>query len=300
MNQNCVSQTRGVCNVKTKILATVALAAAAGSAMPAALAATDSSSHEGTVLALGDSAPFGYITRAGFQYVNADNFIAYPQYLGLLRHEDAVNASCPGETTGSFFSLTAIDNGCRAYRAAAPLHVSYASTQLEFATSYLKQHGNVRVVTLQLGANDGLLLLHGCAAAPNPTLCVQQGLPAVAQSVATNIGTILALLRATGYGGPILIVNYYSTDYSDRNQTALTALLNQAISAPAAAYGASVVDVFSAFARATSAPAIGGKTCHAGLLNVNPLDTSSCDDHPAQSGHQLIAETVDSALEADE
>jgi hypothetical protein len=136
-----------------------------------------------------------------------------------------------------------------------------------------------------------------CASAPNPALCVQQGLPAVFQSVATNIGTILASLRAVSYGGPILLVNYYSTDYSDPNQTALTALLNQAISTPAAAYGSIVVDVFSAFAHATSVPAVGGKTCRAGLLDVNPLNTSSCDVHPAQSGHQLIAETVDSALE---
>src|SRR5260370_19789299 len=113
----------------------IAVATTAAAAMLDAPAATHSSSHEGTVLALGDSAPFGYITRAGFQYVNADNFIAYPQYLALLRHEDAVNAACPGETTGSFLSLTAIDNGCRAYRAVAPLHVSYASTQLEFAAS---------------------------------------------------------------------------------------------------------------------------------------------------------------------
>lgn len=97
---------------------------------------------------------------------------------------------------------------------------------------------------------------------------MQEGAPAVAQGVATNIGTILASLRAVGYGGPIVLVNYYSTDYSDPNQTALTALLNQALSAPAGAYGAIVVDVFSAFARATSAPAIGGKTCHAGLLNA--------------------------------
>ena len=100
--------------------------------------------------------------------------------------------------------------------------------------------------------------------------------------------------------GAVLIGD--SVSNSDPNQTALTALLNQAISAPAAAYGAIVVDVFSAFARATSAPAIGGKTCHAGLLNVNPSDKSllTCDVHPAQSGHQLIAETVDSALETAE
>jgi hypothetical protein len=88
-------------NVKTKILAVIALATTAALAIPDAPAATHFSSDEGTVLALGDSVAFGYITRAGFQYVNPDNFIGYPQYVGLLRHKDTVDAACPGETTGT-------------------------------------------------------------------------------------------------------------------------------------------------------------------------------------------------------
>ena len=141
------------------------LAAAAAVAVPPALA-----DEEGTILALGDSVAFGYITLAGFQYVNPDNFVAYPQYLGVLRHVHTVDAACPGETTGSFLSSIAVDHGCREYRAAAPLHVSYGSTQLQFATSYLRLHHNVRVVTLQLGANDEFVLLDSCASAPNPAL----------------------------------------------------------------------------------------------------------------------------------
>ncbi len=274
------------------------LAATAAVATAAVPAAASDSEQEGTTLALGDSVAFGYITRAGFQYVNPNNFVAYPQYLGVLRHVHTVDAACPGETTGSFLSSTVVDHGCREYRAAAPLHVSYGSTQLQFATSYLRQHHNVRVVTLQLGANDVFVLEDSCASAPNPLLCIQLGLPAVLQSVATNIGTILASLRGVGYGGTIVLVNYYSLDYHDPTQTGLSALLNQAISAPAAAYGAIVADVFGSFAVAASGA--GGQTCHAGLLNVNPLDTTSCDVHPAQSGHQLIAETVNGKLPAAE
>ena len=33
-------------------------------------------------LALGDSVAFGFITQAGFEYLNADNFIGYPAYVG--------------------------------------------------------------------------------------------------------------------------------------------------------------------------------------------------------------------------
>jgi lysophospholipase L1-like esterase len=284
--------------MKSRFLALAALVTVSAATITDSSAGILGTGEGGTILSLGDSAPFGYITRAGFQYVNPNNFLGYADYLGLLEHANTVNAACPGETTGSFLSSAAIDNGCQAYRAAAPLHVSYGTTQLDFATSYLRRHQNVQLVTLQLGANDGLLLVASCASAPNPALCVQLGVPAVFQSVVTNIGGILAALRATGYGGPIVLINYYSTDYSDANQTALTAVLNQAISVPAAAYGAIVVDVFSAFALAASTPAIGGKTCHAGLLNVNPLDISKCDDHPAQSGHQLIAQTVARMLRA--
>src|SRR5450432_322858 len=81
--------------------------------------------QDGTVLALGDSVVFGYITQDGFAYVNAANFIGYPSYVGSALNFDVVNASCPGETTGSFLSSTAPDNGCRAFRGQAPLHVAY-------------------------------------------------------------------------------------------------------------------------------------------------------------------------------
>src|SRR5580692_8671587 len=80
--------------------------------------------EEGLYLALGDSVPFGYITQAGYEYINADNFVGYPQYIGHARRLNPANASCPGETTGSFLSSTKEDNGCRAYRATSPLHVT--------------------------------------------------------------------------------------------------------------------------------------------------------------------------------
>jgi hypothetical protein len=50
-------------------------------------------------------------------------------------------------------------------------------------------------------------------------------------------------LRATGFGGAIVITNYYSLDYSDAAGTGLTALLNGALEASAAAYGAVVADL---------------------------------------------------------
>jgi lysophospholipase L1-like esterase len=249
-------------------------------------------------LALGDSVVFGYITQAGHAYVNPTNFIGYPEYDSALLRLDVVNAGCPGETSGSLLSATATDNGCRAFRAAFPLHVPYSSTQIAFATEYLRLHRSVRVVTIGVGANDLFLLQGSCASNPNPTECLEEGLPSVLASVSANMAKILQDIRSTGYGGEIIIVNYYSLDYSDTANTEITKLLNQSITAPARSFGAVVADVFSAFRNAVSNSATGGKTCNAGLLNVQPQDPTqaTCDVHPSQSGQRLIAETVARAI----
>src|SRR6476469_1300098 len=94
--------------------ATLALCLAGGS--PFALA------DRGTMLSLGDSVVFGYITQDGPAYVNADNFIGYPEIVGTAQRLDASNPSCPGETTAGFLSLTGADNGCRPFRSRFPLH----------------------------------------------------------------------------------------------------------------------------------------------------------------------------------
>jgi lysophospholipase L1-like esterase len=176
-----------------------------------------------------------------------------------------------------------------------PLHVDYKSTQLEFATTYLTSHREVRLVTIMLGANDGLLLEASCASEPTPAqveACIEAGAPAALAQVAQNMGKILSALRATGYDGAIVVANYYSLDYSDAAGTALTADLNAAITAPASAYGAVVADVFTAFKTAASKPAFGGKTCNAGLLNPDVYNQYVCNIHPAQTGHRLIAKTI--------
>jgi lysophospholipase L1-like esterase len=251
--------------------------------------------HRDEMLVLGDSVAFGYIASAGYEYVNPDNFVGFPLYLDHALGLEAVDAACPGETTGSFLSASLPDLGCQVFRKHSPLHVLYSSTQLEFAKRFLKSHRNVRLVTVTLGSNDGFLLEASCNSDPG---CILAGLPAIS----ANIAKILADLRATGYGGAIVLTNYYSIDYTDVPFTELTAALNDAIAAPAAAYGAVVADVFTVFQQA-AAPflnSLGNNTCQAGLLNVaNPIAAAppfDCDIHPSQSGHQLVAEAVLRAL----
>jgi lysophospholipase L1-like esterase len=239
-------------------------------------------------LALGDSVSFGFISQAGFEYVNANNFIGFPTYAGQGAKLNVVNAACPGETTGSFLSSTAPDDGCHTFRAAgAQLHVPYNSTQLAFALDFLKSHPNTRLITVGLGADDVFLLQTLCV---GDRVCIASGLPAVLAGVTANLETIITDLRATGFSGSIIVVNYYSLDYSDGAGTAVTAALNDALTAAAAEAGASVADVFTAFQTATVR--VGGKTCKAGLLNASPSSEFTCDVHPSQSGQMLIGKVV--------
>jgi hypothetical protein len=85
----------------------------AGTVATTVSAAAHDADDDRPYLALGDSVSFGFIAQAGFEYVNADNFVGYPAYAGRTLELDPVEASCPGETTGSFLSSRAADNGCR-------------------------------------------------------------------------------------------------------------------------------------------------------------------------------------------
>ena len=238
-------------------------------------------------LALGDSVSFGYITQAGFEYRNPDNFVGFPAYVGLALGQTPTNASCPGETTAGFISATGADNGCRPYKANFPLHTSYTGTQLSFAKAFLDAHPNTKLVTVQLGANDAFILEAQCA---NDPTCIAAGLPGLLATVGANMDEIFKAIEGSHFHGRLIVVNYYSLDYSDLAATGLTKLLNNAITSHAQADGALVADAFTAFANA--AAAAGGKTCVAGLLNTTPGNQATCDVHPSQSGAELLAQSV--------
>jgi lysophospholipase L1-like esterase len=244
-------------------------------------------------LALGDSVSFGYITQAGFEYRNPDNFIGFPVYVGQALGMTPTNASCPGETTASFTSATGADNGCRPFRANFPLHTNYSGTQINFATAFLNAHPNTKLVTIQLGANDAFLLQNQCK---NDPTCIAAGLPALLGSISTNMDEIFRALSAAHFNGRLIVVNYYSLDYGDAAGTGLTQLLNQAITSHAHADGAIVADAFSTFQQV--AASVAGHTCAAGLLNASPQNQLTCDVHPSQSGQQLLAQAVESAYDS--
>jgi lysophospholipase L1-like esterase len=275
---------------RTFLLVVCLLVVAASAAMP-------SESSPRPYLALGDSVVFGFINNAGFAYVNPANFIGFPDYAARALRLTDFNAACPGETTGSYLSASAQDNGCKLFRSLAPLHIQYSGTQSSYALAFLATHRQTRLVTVLLGANDVALLETACNGDPT---CIANGLPQVLATVTQNMATILGQIRGTGYRGVIIVENYYSLDYTNPTATEGTVLLNQAVTAPAAIFGAVVADVFSAFRVAASNAFAGGNTCKAGLLNASPPPNQfiSCDVHPSQSGQQLIAQAVESAFAA--
>ena len=258
------------------------------------LAVAHDDDRRNSMLALGDSVVFGYITADGPAYLNPTNFLGYPEIVGDSLGLDVANASCPGETTSGFLSLTGDDNGCRTFRANFPLHERYTTSQFDYALAYLGANKRkTRLVTVSLGANDGFRLLARCQ---NDPACIQANLPSALGLIFANLNSTLSNIRATGFKGVLMVVNYFSLDYSDASQTGLTAALNQALAGAAAANGAVVADAFTAFQKAAT-PA-GGKTCFAALLNGNPANQTQCDVHPSLSGQRLLAKTVEATYRA--
>jgi len=248
-----------------------------------------SATSEGhSYLALGDSVPFGFSPLKNPS--DAANFIGYPEIVARALNIEDVNATCPGEATGGFLSLTGTDNVCRPYRSAFPLHVSYSGTQVAFATAYLKSHPRTRLVTLTLGANDAFRFQKDCLAGPTVGTC-PLGLGGVAATMQANLNTILGAIRATGYTGLIVAVTYYSLDYSDVSGAVF---LNGPMIAAANAHGALIADGLAAWAPA----AAGGSSCVAGLLIVTKTSPLTCDVHPTPKGRDLLAGAVVSTIAA--
>jgi lysophospholipase L1-like esterase len=247
----------------------------------------DASHQDGGYLAIGDSVPFGFSPLLDAR--DADNFVGYPEIVAQRLGIEDVNATCPGEATGGFLSLTGTDNVCRPYRASFPLHVAYKTTQMAFALKYLRQHDDTKLVTLTLGANDLFRFQKDCAAGPTVGTC-PLGVGGVLATMQSNLNTILSGIRHAGYKGTIVALTYYALDYND---TSGALLLAGPMIAAAAANHALVASGLEAWrATATAAP-FNGSSCAAGLLIATPPgQTTVCDVHPTPKGRDLLAGAV--------
>jgi lysophospholipase L1-like esterase len=251
-------------------------------------------------LALGDSVTFGYMEPAVVpapDYANAASFLGYPEQLAARLHLSVANAACAGETSSSLINPAAPSNGCENnpqhtggnYRQIHPLHVNYKGSQLAYALSYLHSHHNVRLVTLMIDANDFFVCQETtadeCASTAEQT--------AVAATVTKNIHTILSAIRTkAGYNGQLVIVNYYSLNYSLPADNAQSEALNQVQDAAAKPFGVKIADGYGELQAASVHS--GGDTCTAGLLTQ--LSTGGCGIHPSYAGQALLAQALEKTI----
>ena len=278
--------------MRVRVLAVLsALALGVIAAIPA-----NASSEGHPYLALGDSVTFGFSPLLNPS--KASNFIGYPDIVAQRLNVEDVNPACSGEATGSFISLTGLDNVCRPYRAAFPLHVNYTGTQLQFAVSFLKSNPRTRLVTFMLDANDFFRVNDGTPGPPPwpPTGCYTPNLVLYFSTCAVqNMTTIFKAIRDTGYDGLLVVLTYYALDYSSAAGLFVTqGLLNQAMLTAAAPFHVVVAHGFEALQ--TAATPFGGDSCKAGLLIVLNPSPLACDVHPTPKGRDLLAGAVINAI----
>jgi hypothetical protein len=275
------------------LLATLATSLlASGPALRSALA---TSNRPQEYLALGNSVAFGF--NPLLNPSNADNFIGYPTPVAAALKENLTNASCPGETSSHFISLTGTDNGCGGYRLQFPLHVGYSTTQLAFANGFLQSHPKTLVVSIDIGANDLFALVNQCGGQTN-VACIQAGLPGMLATLSANLDTIYGHIRnLDGYHHKLVALTTYSLNYSDPTGTSLISQVNQVVANRTLAWGGIVADGFGAFAAASTA--YGGDTCAAGLRIVESSSPLTCDIHPSPAGRDLLAQAIVNALRTD-
>jgi lysophospholipase L1-like esterase len=286
---------RRLCVVAALFVAAL-IGAGATSAAP-----VNGSDANGTYLALGDSVAFGYVPPQAVpapEYLDAHSFVGYPQYLAQQLDVRVSNAACPGETSASMLVAGAQSNGCEnslgspvGYSTLYPLHVQYQGTQMEYALQYLAAHKHTRLITIDIGANDAFL----CQETTADQCTSPVELAGVASEIAGNLGTIFHDLRVVaGYQGPIVVLTYYSLSYSDPATLAGSQFLDSVLTGVTLANGGIVADGFGAFQGPSLA--FGGDPCAAGLLIKLPDGT--CNIHPSQAGHELLAAAIAKAIGA--
>jgi lysophospholipase L1-like esterase len=276
-----------------------ALALYATSASAAILGPGTAFTPGSSYLSLGDSVTFGYLENTVVPtppYHNQAYFLGYPEHLAKELHAKVVNPSCPGETSASLINSRAQSNGCEnalhsaiGYRTLYPLHVRYSGSQLAFAVKYLRTHPHVRLVSLMIGFNDFYL----CQATTKDQCLAKSELKLLLARITHNVHTIVSAIRTRGhYHGQLIIVHYYSLNYTVALINKIVSAVNAAQDAGAAPFHFKVANGYGMFRAQTRD--FGGDSCTAAL--ITRLSNGKCGVHPTFAGQSLLAEAVLRAL----
>ena len=275
-------------------VAAVVLTACSGSApsQPAANPAQFKAPPATYYLALGDSLAQGVQPDASGVSVETPDGYADQVYAALHPSRPGlklVKLGCPGETT-----VTMINGGICPY---------VGGSQLKAAGDFLRQHrGQVRLVTLDIGANDP----EACSGQPSFSqlaACAVKGVP----SAVTHLRTIVSRLKAAA--GPdvrIVGMNYYLPALAEWRSgltgravawTAekLAATFNALLDRVYAKAGIKVANVFSAFQTSDFADHGTNLPRNVTLLCQWTWECAAPprgpNQHANQAGYQVIART---------
>ncbi len=147
-----------------------------------------------------------------------------------------VNLGCPGETSSTLLTATNATTGCTTYPFS--IHVNHPGlTQIQEAVAVLNANGGKVVpVTIDIGANDVLALVHSCTTNSVISLsCVQTGAGATFATIQQNLDRTLSRIRGVAGYTQIMVVGLYNPLYPAVFQQTLVQTGSSVVAAQAAA-----------------------------------------------------------------
>ncbi len=212
---------------------------------------------------------------------------------------------CPGETTDQFVG------GSNAFGQPSACSGNYATgSQMGDALAAISG-SDVVLISIDIGANDILQAQAVCAGDP---ACIAAQVPVIAGKIAQIVGT----LRAAGYTGPIVAMNYYNPQAAAaagffagipgqhapdpalaHASDALAQGFNGALAAAYGAVGADVADVYSAFnagdfgddSPVNGVPDNVDVLCHLSYMCPDDPDVKP-NIHLNKHGYRVVAKTM--------
>jgi lysophospholipase L1-like esterase len=276
----------GLAMLAVLALAPVSTARAAGPKLTPSSPVTRGS----TYLALGDSVTFGYQESQVIpapNYHQAAGFRGYPEQLGTMLHLKVTNLACPARPRPAWSTPKRRPTAART--ATARLSRCTPTTpapSCRLPAAFLRSHPRVRLVSLMIGANDLFL----CQATTKDACTSPAEQKATLAKVSANVRRILSEIRGRAhYRGQIVIVQYFSLNYSSPVITSYSAGLNQAQASAAKPFHVRIAGAFGEFRSASRR--FGQNPCLAGLL-TQIGSYGNCGVHPSYAGQTLLAKSV--------